>query len=118
MNKLIGEELKKVQFADLSNYNQETNSYVIPQRKDIKVEIDKCYLVELKPSFFHKEDLYKNWGNTNQPHSKYLKIDVSKIVQKMIKVVAIEYDNEKKLDLSSFWNGWLNLQDINVLKAL
>ena len=39
MNKLIEDQLKKVTCADLSNFNKETNIYLIPKKRDIKIKI-------------------------------------------------------------------------------
>lgn len=37
---------------------------------------------------------------------------------KMIKVVAVGFDNETQSDISYFWSGWLTLDEIEVLKKL
>ncbi len=60
VNDLIEKELKKVEKADLSNFNPETNTYIIPKRKDIKIEEDNCYLVHLKDTLFSNETLRVN----------------------------------------------------------
>ena len=118
MNKLIDAQLKKVEKADLSHYDKETNTYFIPRKNEIKLEEDNCYLVELQDTIFNNEVLKTNWNNGNMPKYKYLKIDVSKIMAKMIKVVAVGYDNENKKDLSYFWNGWLTLNEIKVIQKI
>ena len=60
VNELIEKELKKVEKADLTNFNSETNTYFIPKRKDIKIEEDCCYLVHLKDTLFKNETLKVN----------------------------------------------------------
>lgn len=60
VNDLIEAELKKVEKADLHNFNAETNSYFIPRRKDIKIEEDCCYLIKLKDTLFKNETLKVN----------------------------------------------------------
>lgn len=52
---LIEKELKKVEKADLSNFDPLTNTYIIKKRKDIKIEEDNCYLIYLKDSLFSND---------------------------------------------------------------
>ena len=118
VNDLIEKELKKVEKADLTHINSETNTYIIPKRKDIKIEEDNCYLIHLKDTLFRNETLKTNWNNGSLPIYKYLKIDVSKIMSKMIKVVAVGYDNDKQQDISYFWSGWLTTDEIEVIKKI
>ena len=118
VNELIERELKKVEKADLSNFNSETNTYFIPKRKDIKIEEDCCYLIHLKDTIFRNETLKVNWNNGSLPIYNYLKIDVSKIMAKMIKVVAVGFDNETQTDISYFWSGWLTTDEIEVIKKI
>lgn len=47
MNKIIEEQLKKVVFADLNNYNENTNTFIIPKYSKPSFEIGKCYLVKV-----------------------------------------------------------------------
>lgn len=117
-NKIIEEQLKKVEYADLSNYDEATNTYIIPKRVDIKLEEDKCYLIRLKPTLFTNETLKINWNQGKVPTQEYLKVDISKKMPKMIKVVGVGYDYDGNQDLSYFWSGWLTLADIDVLQKL
>lgn len=117
-NKIILDQLSKVELADLSHFDNETNSYFIPKRCDIKIEEDCCYLIEIKESLYLNQVLAINWNNGTFPKDKYLKIDVSKIMPKMIKVVSIGYDPTLNKDLSNFWSGWLTLADISVIQKL
>lgn len=117
-NKIIEEQLKKVEYADLSNFDAKTNTYMIPKRVDVKIEEDKCYLIQLLPTLFKNETLKINWNSGNMPTFDYMKIDVSKMIGKMIKVVGTGYDFEEQKDLATFWSGWLSTQDIKVIKKL
>jgi hypothetical protein len=45
--KIIDQQLKKVQNADLSNYNSDTNTYFIKRKVGIKLEEDKGYIINL-----------------------------------------------------------------------
>lgn len=118
MNKLISEQLKKVEKADLSNYNSEDNTYLIKKRKDIKLEEDVCYLIHLRNSFFINDTVRMNWNGGSIPKCKYLKIDVCKIMGKMIKIIGVGYDFDNKKDTTYLWSGWINIQDIDILSKL
>lgn len=112
---IIEKQLKQVVNADLSNFDPETNTYYIPKRVDKKIEEDKCYLIRLKPQAFTNRYVIDNWNNGSIPDCKYLKIDVSRKMSKMIKVVSVGFDYEHNKDLSYFWNGWLSTDDIEVI---
>ena len=118
MSKIIQEQLQKVNFADLSNFNPETNTYIIPQKKDIKVEVDGCYLVKLLPTFYTNEVVKVNWNENKTPIYDCLEIDITKILGKMIKVNCIGYDEKENCPLNYFWSGWLYLPDIEIIKKL
>lgn len=118
MNKLIDAQLKKVEKADLSHYDADANVYMIPKKNEIKIEVNKCYLVELQDTIFDNESLKTNWNNGNMPKHKYLKVDVSNIMAKMIKVVSVAYDYEKQQDIPYFWNGWLTLNELKVIQEI
>lgn len=51
-NKIIEEQLKKINDADLSNFNKEENTYYIPKKQTIKIEENNCYILKLKDSTF------------------------------------------------------------------
>ena len=119
MNKIIEAQLNKVKEADLSQFDPETNTYKIPRKKDIKVEEDGCYLIRCKPTLFTNIVLKTNWNNDKPfPKTTYLKIDVSRKMSGMIKVVGIGYDIVNHTSLDYFWTGWLTLNDIEVIKKL
>lgn len=118
MNNVIKNQLEKVIVADLSNYNPETNTYIIPKRKDKKIEEDKCYLIHLKAKAFSNRFVIDNWNSGSMPSANYLKADISKKMNKMIKVVSVGYDFENQRDLATFWSGWLSVDDIEVISEL
>lgn len=118
MNKIIEEQLKKVEVADLSDYNSLTGTYFIKKRVDVKIEEDKCYLIRLKPTAFTNYAVLVNWNKGNNPIYEYMKIDVSKKMGKMIKVVGIKYDYANQKDDQGFWSGWLLIDDLEVISKL
>lgn len=53
MSKIVEEQLKQVKIADLRNFDKDNNTYLIPQKKTIKIEKNKAYLIHLNDSFFY-----------------------------------------------------------------
>lgn len=117
MSKVIEEQLKKVTEADLSNFDATTNTYHIPQRKSIKIEEDNCYIIALKPQAF-TNPINTNWNSNKAPIERYMKVEVSKIMPNMIKVVGVGYDIYNKTILNSFWSGWLQIDNIDILSKV
>lgn len=118
MNKLIEEQLKKVIFADLSNFNPDTNTYIIRKKEEIKINVDECYLIRFTDNFFNNATVITNWNSGNVPKFKSCKADIAKTMGKMIKVNCIGYDEDTDEDLSLFWSGWIYLPDVEVIKKL
>lgn len=115
---IIKKQLEKVEYADLSNFNAETNTYIIKKRVDIKLEVDNCYLIRVKPSAHNNFVVISNWNNGSMPSSEYLKVDISKIMGKMVRVVGVVHDYQTHQDLASFWSGWLSTDDIEVISKV
>lgn len=115
---IIKKQLDRVEYADLTNYNPETNTYIIKKRVDIKLEADSCYLIRIKPSARYNFTVIENWNNGSMPSSDYLKVDISKVMAKMVKVVGVAYDHITQQDLASFWSGWLSTDDVEVIAKL
>jgi len=118
VSKVIEQQLKKVQNANLSNYNPETNTYFIKRRVDIKIEEDSGYIIHLKDSAFTNSAIITNWNNGSFPKTCYLKIDVNKKMNNMIKIVGVGYDIISKQDLAIYWSGWLCLDNIDIIEKL
>jgi hypothetical protein len=47
MNKLIEKQLEQCAYADLSHYDEATNSYFIPKQHKKYFEVGKTYLLKL-----------------------------------------------------------------------
>lgn len=118
MRKIVETQLQSVEIADLSNFNEETNTYYIPQKKTIKTEVNGSYLVRVKDSFFSNDVISMNWNKGINPKHSFLKIAIARKTGKMIMVDSIAYDPIKKEDILEVWSGWLSLDDIDVLSEL
>ena len=118
MNDIVKKQLSQVKIADLSHFNEKDNTYFIPQKKTIKLEQNKAYLVYLNDSFYYNDVVSSNWNKGSQPKDRYLKLEVENVMGNMIKVVSIGYDALNKIDTNNFWNGWICISDIQVLQKL
>lgn len=119
MNKFVKEQLSNVQFANLSNFNPDTNEYFIPKRKDMMLEKHKAYLIELSASCFDKNDIINiNWNRGKTPLSKHYKAEIIDIVGKIVHINGLAYDKENNKDLNSFWDGYIPANSITILEIL
>ena len=118
MSKIVEDQLKQVQIADLTHFNPENNTYFIPQKKTIKLDVEHTYLIKLEDSIFSNELLKNNWNNGSIPDCNYLKADISKKLPNMIRVVAVGYNPYTNQDISYFWSGWLTLDEIQIIQKL
>ena len=92
---LVKEQLNKVVYADLSNYDEKTNTYHIPKINQIKLKINHSYIVKIKDSLYENELLKSNYNQGRTPPYKSYLIDIVSILGKIIKVNGVEYDLEK-----------------------
>lgn len=118
ISKIVEQQLKKVQAADLSNYNKETNTYYIKRRMDIKIEEDGAYIIQLKPFAFANTAVINNWNNGSFPKTATLKIDVNRRMSNMVKVVSVGYDLVTREDLPLYWSGWLAIDNFDIIEKL
>ena len=102
MNKIIEEQLKKIENADLSNFDKKTNTYHIAKRTDIKLEEDNCYILKLKQSAFNNSVVKDNWNNGKEPKAEYYKADITKKMSGMIKILGVSFDPITNTDTNSF----------------
>jgi hypothetical protein len=121
MNKLIKNELNKVLVADLSNYDKNKGEFLIPRIRKIRLEEGSYYVIKLDQMLLNPGEmsiLSSNWNHGTTPPHKYLKIDVLKILGKMVKVNSIAYDYDSKQDLNLSWSGWLPIEQVEVLEKI
>ena len=120
MRKIIQDQLNACIYADLSNYNQQTNTYHIPRYTKPIYTVNNCYLVRLPLSIINNttSTLAVNWNNGNAPQHEYLKIFVNKFLGKMIYVDGLAFDFMTQQDLNIMWSGWLPIEEITQIAAL
>ena len=121
INKLIQKELEKVVIADISNYNPTTNQIIIPRFNQVLMKENEYYLIRIDDEILHpgnNSTLAINWNQGSVPTSKYMKVDVIKVMGKMIRVNGIGYDYENKRDKNEIWSGWLPITHIKVIEKI
>jgi hypothetical protein len=120
LRQIIKEQLDKCQFADLNNYDPNTNTFYIRKYCKPTYELNHCYLVRLPLNIVDTPDsvLAVNWNNGSYPKAQYLKIYISKAIGTMIYVDSIGFDFETNQDLNLMWSGWLDTQMLTQIAAL
>ena len=119
MNKIVKDQLKKCNYCDLSNYNEETNSYLIPKVSGVKLEKNKEYIIELSDKAFDSNYYVNiNWNKGRAPKSKYYNCEVFDITGKIARISGVSYDPETDLTTQEYWNGFVSIDHINVIKEL
>ena len=116
MNPVIKRELEKVR-APLPDYDDDTTVITI-LRKSVEPNINtptfkqnSCYLIELE-DYILKEPpnftLSSNWNRGIIPKSKFLKVEVCKVMGKMIQVNGSGYNPLDNIDKDDSYIGlWL-----------
>ena len=117
MNKYIEESLNK----ELYKYSKEKNKIIIYKQEKVSFEESSCYLIKVDNYILNPPkgfDLHDKWNKGIKPKHKYMKIEVTDILGKMIKVRSIGYDIEKEEDIDDIWQGWLPEKSITLVKKL
>lgn len=122
MNKFIEEELNKCKLAAVEQVSD--TEYLIKKKtvEDIGFEVNKYYIVELENYIINPPETFTlsaNWNNDVVPKSKNLKVMVTQIMGKMIKVDGCGFDIETNSDLNDIYLGlWLPQGGVKILKKL
>lgn len=116
----VKQQLEKCSFADLTNFDENTNSYKIKKYSKPKYEANKMYLIRVFPTIVNNESnvLATNWNNSTAPTEPILLAYVSKVQGKMIYVDTVAYDGVSHKQLNIYWSGWLITDEIEQLKAV
>ena len=120
MREIIRNQLLKCTYANLNNFNPETNTFYIPKYSKPQYVVGKMYLVQLPLELINNGSsvVAANWNNGTAPRFQYLKVYVSKLLGKMVYVDSIGYDPNTRQDINSLWSGWLPTEEIIQLATL
>lgn len=124
MNKIVEDQLKKVQVANLPPYDEDTLYMVIPKKDCVAnagLVVQGLYLIQLEDYLvnpFEGFTLHDNWNKGIPPKHHFLKVEVLQFVGNMVKVSSIGYDYNTKQDTNDAWEGWLPLKGIKIIEVL
>lgn len=119
MNKIIEKELRKTMVADLSHFDGD--SYFIPRYRSAKLDVNKCYIIELDDFLLDPSKsamLASNFNNNSHPTERHMKVEVCKTMGNMIYVDGIGFDLDGDRDLPTFWSGWLTVDNLKVIREI
>ena len=119
-SKIVEAQLKRVNYADLSNYDEATGVFTIPKYSKPKFDVGKMYIVQVASELVNNGGsvIAANWNNGTSPKGQCLKIYVSKMAGKMIYVDSLVFDLATKSDTSIIWSGWLPTEQLTQISAL
>lgn len=123
LNPLMKEQLNKCEVADIPSFDDNTLELVIPKKsKEKNFQLNKYYIVELADYLVNPGEIVSfhiNWNQGRVPKNKYLKVCVSQLMGKMIKVDGIGFDPKSNKDLEDFYtNLWLPSNDVKIIKEI
>lgn len=125
MNKVVKEQLGKCKVARVPQFDDNTTHIFIPKLSKGALPLDfqvrNYYIIEIADYVLNpgpEFTLAANWNKGTIPPSKYMKVEVSQINGKMIKVTGIAYDIGNHRDLSYVWEGWLPSVSIKIINKL
>ena len=118
-NKLIEEQLAKVNYADLTNYDKKTNTYHIPKNNKKVFCINKSYLIELSDYLLEDTNslLQTNYNNGKIPNTKYYRAEIEKIINNNIYIIGVGCNQEGEIN-HKVWEGYLPIKDVKIIKEL
>lgn len=99
MNNIVKKQLEKLGLPT----NQTT--FFIPRKRGIKLQEDHYYLIKVPEQYNPNEVWITNWNQGSLPSRTHYKVDVSRILNDMVRVVGIGYDPLLKMDLEESWSG-------------
>lgn len=120
MREIIKKQLLKCTYANLNNFNPETNTFYIPKYSKPQYVVGKMYLVQLPLNLVNNTSsvVAANWNNGTAPQFQYLKVYAAKLLGKMLYVDSIGYDINTRQDINTLWSGWLPTEEITQLAVL
>ncbi len=121
MNKFIEDELKKCKIAHIDKISE--TEYVVTKQKETEdlIKLNSYYIIELEDYIIHPNEnftLAENWNKGVVPKSKLLKVMITQILGKMMKVDAVGVGEDFN-DLNDVYMGlWLPFGGVKILKEL
>lgn len=116
------QELAKIQEVPIQ-YNDATTRIMIKKRVDIKLTEGEYYLIQLSDFMINppvNSVINSNWNQGNNPHQRYYKVEINKILNNMVKVtgVSFDYDGQSVTIAQEFWSGWVPREEFVIVQKL
>lgn len=120
MRDIIKKQLQNCSYANLNNFNQETNTFFIPKYSKPKYELGKMYLIQVANNLVNNNNSVTatNWNNGTSPSFSYLKVYVSKALGKMIYVDSVGFNMDTRQDSNVYWSGWLPTESLTQISTV
>lgn len=118
MNKFIKDQLSKVRYASVPEFNDSTTELLIPKgevKPEAEFVVNNYYLVEFEDYILYPFEgftLHENWNNGKAPVDKRMNIEVLQIMGKMIKIHGVGETTH------NMWEGWIPKKSMKILKTL
>ena len=101
--------------------NESIKKYIDEFNLEIENEANNCYIIKLSDNLLTppaNSPLVINWNNGSIPNEKYYKVDVSKIMNNMVKITGMGYNIGEKSTFNSYWVGWLPIDELEIMEKL
>lgn len=124
MNKLIFEQLHKVEHVILPPFDNDTTLIKIPKgniRKELKFEVNHYYLICIDDVIINPNGpttLSINWNGGTNPPTKYMNIVCRQVMGKMVKVEGVGFDLQNSCTINVSWLGWLPQGNVKILEEI
>ena len=124
MTDIVKDRLSKVKVAELPPVDDKTTTFIVPKKciiTDDDIIVGNCFLVELEDYIIHpyeQFDLHINWNNGIVPKDKYMKCEIVRVMNKMIKINGIGVDIRTQSDTGNAWEGWIPRKSIKFIKRI
>lgn len=124
MNDIIKEQLKKVRWVALPDYDDNTTQMIIKKqgKPTLEFNVGHFYIFEIADYILTPSDTFtlaSNWNKGIIPQSKYIRCQILQIMGKMIRVGAIGYDLSNQTDKSDIYESlWLPKAGIKIIDYL
>lgn len=117
-------QLKMVTSVDLSEVPDDFQVLNIDKQEtlqNVDIHVGGSFLVELEDYIIHPPEnftLHKNWNRGIAPSYKCMRVIVTDIMGKMVKIEGMGFDIKTHENVGDVWDGWLPRKSIKIKKEL
>ena len=121
VNKIIKEQLLKVEHIILPKWDENTTHLFIPKgsyKAPIILSVGKYIQIEISDMVLNPPQgftLAQNWNGNTVPPAKIFNCVVQQVMGKMIKVDGVGFNASLNVPTNDRWSGWLPQSEIKIL---